>query len=251
MKRFLSVIVLVFVFLSLFACGAKTEMSSSNGSGVEGGSEEVATYVIKTPYCDLKYAEKWQDKVNTEVVKEEPYTLSFSAKDGTKLFDLIFNGNEGTPLGTITGDEYTAIHINDNVDIKEGEYLAMREDINVILQHLMADYDFAPGEILEKEDNTVFAIKTKIGDLYYPNKWKEKVTIDVSDEKVSFSCKGIMLFDLVFAECEGYLLGTYDSTPIYIVDGTDAEEDEMMAMHEDVNVILQYLMEDPKFVINM
>ena len=46
-----------------------------------------------------------------------------------------------------------------------------------------------------------------------------------------------------------HLLGTYKDTPIYIVD-YPVETDEQAAMQEDVNVILQYLMEDPKFTIN-
>ena len=83
----------------------------------------------------------------------------------------------------------------------------------------------------------------------YPAKWQDKVEISVSDEGVKFSASGVPLFDLVFAEGDGFLLGTYNGTPIYIVD-YPVETEEMLAMQEDVNVILQYLIEDSNFKIN-
>lgn len=132
-----------------------------------------------------------------------------------------------------------------------GDLAEMQEDINVIFQHLVSDYDFEAGVALEKEDDSVFEIETSVTTLYYPTKWKDRVTVDVEDTKVSFSCDGTPLFDLVFTESDdGYLLGTYSGTPINIVDYM-VYDDTLAAMQEDVNVILQHLMEDENFVIHL
>ena len=82
----------------------------------------------------------------------------------------------------------------------------------------------------------------------YPAKWREDVQIDVSDDGVRFSNNGTALFDLLFHECDGYLLGSYNGTPIYIID-YPVDDAEQANMQEDVNVILQYLMDDPSFQI--
>ena len=113
----------------------------------------------------------------------------------------------------------------------------------------MNDYTFVVGDALEKEDSSTLDISTSIVTMKYPSKWREKVQIEVEDNGVKFSNNGTMLFDLMFIECDGYLLGTYSGTPIYIVDYS-VNNDEQAIMQEDVNVILQYLMEDKNFIIN-
>ena len=53
----------------------------------------------------------------------------------------------------------------------------------------------------------------------------------------------------MFVECDGYLLGTYKDTPIYMVEHP-VENEEQAAMQMGVNTILQELMQDPNFVVN-
>jgi hypothetical protein len=52
------------------------------------------------------------------------------------------------------------------------------------------------------EDDSTFDIETNLGTLKYPNKWKEKVLIEVTDEKVCFSKDGVQLFDLFFKDSD-------------------------------------------------
>ena len=99
-----------------------------------------------------------------------------------------------------------------------------------------------------QETEAVFDIDTRIVTMKYPAKWREDVQIDVSDDGVRFSNNGTALFDLLFHECDGYLLGSYNGTPIYIID-YPVDDAEQANMQEDVNVILQYLMDDPSFQI--
>ena len=60
---------------------------------------------------------------------------------------------------------------------------------------------------------------------------------------------GDKVFDLRFENCDGYLLGTYKNTPIYIVE-YKAKNDDQVAMQQDVNVIINNLSKDKNFNIN-
>lgn len=209
--------------------------------------EPIETYVIDFAGLQLKYPEQWKDKVTVTVSDNK---AAFACGD-IALFDLLADSDEGYVLGTVCEDEYTVLSIvsYDIADTENTDVFAMQEDLNVILQNLMNDYEFVVGEAVEKEDTSTFDIETSVVTMKYPAKWQGVVTVDVSEEKVSFSNNWTPLFDLVFSECDGFLLGTYNNTPIYIVD-YPVNSDEQAAMQEDVNVILQYLMEDPNFIIN-
>ena len=256
MKKILIMGLVLTMALSMSACGKKEEKTQDDTAAVtvesesaeETTSEEetVETFTITACGLDLKYPLEWQDKVT---VTTEENRVDFACGD-VKLFDLTFNTDEGYVLGTVEGDEYTVIRIVDyDIETEDNELYAMQEDVNVILQNLMNDYNFAVGEATEKIDDSTFDIKTSVVTMKYPCRWQDKVQIDVSDEGVKFSNDGTPLFDLMFEECDGYLLGTYKDTPIYIVDYS-VDTDEQMIMQEDVNVILQNLMEDSNFVIN-
>ena len=200
--------------------------------------------------------EKWTWKY------EDPYTLTFKTKDGTEIYSLYFGKETENLFGTILLKEenvvlYASFKTFDEDDEHYMEYGEYQDGVNTILHHLMKNENFVVNEEVEFEDNTTFDINTDLVILKYPNKWKDEVTIEVTADTVKFSCGKEKLFDLVFKECDGYLLGTYDDTPIYIIsyefDETEYSEDEKMELYgmaEDVNVILQYLMEDDKFVIN-
>lgn len=209
--------------------------------------EPVETYIIDFAGLQLKYPVKWRESVSVTVTDNK---ASFACGE-VPLFDLLANSDEGYVLGTVCGEEYTVLSIQsydientDNVDL-----YAMEEDVNVIIDNLIKDYDFVVGVAVDNEDSSIFDIETSVVTMKYPAKWQGIVTVDVSEEKVSFSNNGTPLFDLVFSECDGFLLGAYSGTPIYIVD-YPVTTDEQAAMQEDVNVILQYLMEDSNFVIN-
>ena len=109
----------------------------------------------------------------------------------------------------------------------------------------------ANTESASVDDDAVFAIETSLTTLYYPEKWKDQVTVTVEDAQVSFTTTdGTQLFELVFAESdEGYFIGTYGETPIYMIDHM-VYDDTLAAMQEDVNVIISHLMEDEQFTMS-
>lgn len=262
MNKILACVILIVYILSLSACN--TTSANIEGQGSETGSMEVSdstekmelnTESIQTPYATLELPNGYFDHVSYKVECEDPYTLMFRAKqDDTELYSLIFNGSGDILLGTIVGKKSnTVLYMNiSEIDINSdnyNEYSVYQEAVNDILNGLINNYDFVENEVIEWEDNKTFDIKTSIVTMKYPNKWKDKVQVDVSDDEVKFSNNGTHLFDLVFKECDGYLLGTYNGNPIYVVD-YDVKNDEQAAMQEDVNVILRNLMEDSNFVIN-
>lgn len=250
MKRFFSVVLGIMLFVFLAGCGTQKEDSLVTPPTAESekasSEDENATFIIEAAGLKLQYPLRWQELVSIDVGAN---TAVFSF-DKEKLFTLFFNcPDQGNILGTVCGDENIVITIAD-YDVSGDKAVSMQEDVNVILQHLIKDYDFAAGEAVVKESSDIFAIKTPVKTLYYPAKWQDAVTVNVSDTKVSFTYGEERLFDLVFTETEnGYLLGTYGDTPIYVVD-YQVTSNEASAMQEDVNVILQHLMEDDRFVMN-
>lgn len=249
MKRTIALLLSMLLLFALTACEERLQESSetSKPEQTQELKEEIeSTYIVSAGGLELKYPEKWRNKVTVAVGDNR---VCFSCGDA-KLFDLVFNREEGSVFGTVRGEEYTVIYAVDYPIEKDNDDLCrMQSDINVILDNLIADYDFVPGAALEKEDSSTIDIETSVVTLEYPAKWKGKVQIDISEDLVSFSNDGTPLFDLVFSECEGYLLGTYKDTPIYFVE-FPVNDDEQTAMIDDVNVIFEHLSDDPNFVIN-
>ncbi|MDO4811339.1 MAG: hypothetical protein Q3985_05265 [Eubacteriales bacterium] len=244
MKKYLSAFLMMLCIVLLCACG---EQAESNGVAIDGAT-------VQTPYAELTVPADYEDHVTTTVVSQEPYVLSFSAKDGTQLFTLSFGKESEDLLGTLKLDDqnvviYAAFNELDKKNENYAAYSEYQDGINTILQGMIANNDFAAGEIIEYVDNSTFDIKTPVVTMKYPMRWKDKVQIDVSEEAVKFSSNGTKLFDLLFVECDGYLLGKYKDMPIYIVDYNVATDEEI-AMQDDVNVILEHLTEDTSFVIN-
>ena len=116
-------------------------------------STEEKTYTIDTKYVKLTYPEKWKDSVRYEINEQEPYTVTFYMTSGAielPLFDLVFGESGDYKLGTLTTDQETvSLYVNhyemENVGMTNEDYeswVAMSEDINVIIAELVNDYDF-------------------------------------------------------------------------------------------------------------
>lgn len=251
MKKCLSVVLWLLLFVFLVGCGAQKGESSvsttaplpSESTQLASAGNENGTFVIEAAGLKLQYPQRWQGLASIDA---DTNSATFSSGQ-EKLFTLFFNcPDKGNVLGTVCGDENVVITVLD-YDVSGDDAVSMQEDVNVILQHLMEDYDFVAGEAIVKESSDVFAIQTSVATLYYPAKWQDVVKVTVSDTKVSFTYGSESLFDLMFTETEnGFLLGTYKGTPIYVVD-YKVSSDEASAMQEDVNVILHYLIEDANF----
>ena len=103
-------------------------------------------------------------------------------------------------------------------------------------------------------DEEVFVIKTDYCDMKYPSKWK-KAKVDVTPEKVSFTTANgkVKLFDLCFGGKDGYVYGTLTGDkPIelrvvsYDIKPDSKNFEELCAMQDDMNNILQYLIDEGK-----
>lgn len=210
----------------------------------------VTLYEIKTDYATLKFPEKYKDDVDINIEKE-PYTVSFLSDD-TLLFTLGFNGGEGDVIGTLVSNSGNmVVRVNLPVlDTKASNYdklSEIQEQLSVILTSLRKDYQFVDGQVTgEKEE--VYQIETSTVPLYYPVKWKDKVTVTSSGNTVRFSSSDKPLFDIVFGEGDGIVVGSYNGTEVKIVD-YPLEDEEMKNMQEDVNVILTHLQEEDGFVL--
>lgn len=111
------------------------------------------------------------------------------------------------------------------------------------------------------DSGETYEIKTNNVTLTYPEKWKDLMGTEENDNSVSFYAAipnhdKMLLFTIEFGDSDGYLLGTLDGTDVSIVesplefgdDWTDSEKNEVYAMKEDVNVLLEGLSETKGFV---
>lgn len=251
MKKVLAVMIAL-LLLAVSGCAKK------NAPENDAASADTGTFTIETETCVLKYPKKWEGTVSTTVDNEKGI-VSFKTGD-TPLFDILFDGEAGDLLGTLQVNGRNVVLRLKTYEIDpEGEQYAqqleMQEDINVLLNYLNTDYSFAAGMEVPQEDLPVFEIKTDTVTLYYPEKWKDQVRTEVTDQGVSFASGDTRLFDITFAETENsVLLGYYGRLPIYMVaydldQSSLSPEDfsRLRVMQEDVNVILQHLMTDAAF----
>ena len=250
MKKIIIAAILL-ICVSLFcACGSQSDGNPESAATVD--SAGVKYNIIETPYANLRVTEDFEENVAHKETGKDPYVLTFSSKkDDTELFSIVFNGKGDTLFGTIKGeDANTVIHTNlVKLDENSENYetnRAYQDKLKDILSCLTADYEIILGEEVDHETTSNFEIQTSVVTLKYPNKWKNKVKVEVTDDSVKFSNNGTPVFDLVFKETKGYLLGTYKDTPIYMVEHP-VKNNEQAAMQQDVNVILKYLMQDPNF----
>ena len=112
----------------------------------------------------------------------------------------------------------------------------------------VVDDNKSSSVVIEEDNQKTFDIKTQVTTLKYPERWQNAADIKTEDDKVVFSLNDKTVFEIVFKECDGYLLGTYNGTPIYIVE-TETEDYNEKLMLEDVDIILQNLLEDENFKV--
>ena len=251
MKKTIALILVILCVAALAVCGG----NSGSATPDQTGDIAPADSVITTPYADLRVTKSFYDNTKTKVESEEPYVMGFYTKDGVKLFTLNFNDETDNIVGTLKLDDknviiYTELAALDSGDKNYDRNCLYQEEINTIIESLAEDYNFVPHEIAPVDDVTTYDIETPVVTLKYAKRWEDKVKTDVSDDTVKFSCDGTPLFDIVFKDGEGYLLGTYKDTPVCVV-YHEVEKEEYLEMIDDVNVILQNLMKDNDFKANV
>lgn len=149
MKQLSLVIVLILSAILMFGCASEKEPPASEPSATPSATvqttfpePDVPVFDIKTRVCVMKYPLKWKDLVTVEVADD---SVCFSYGD-IKLFDLLFDSDEGYLLGTYDGTQIKIISYDfDKDSLSEDEYFnccAMQEDVNVILQYWLSDKNF-------------------------------------------------------------------------------------------------------------
>lgn len=218
---------------------------------------------VETPYAVLRVPSEFDGALQWKTVSEEPYVLAFTTTEGREVFSLHFNQETANLLGTLPLDGENVVIYADfsEVDKQDAQYATLMRyqlAVGTIIENLAADYGFQPNVLPEPAVPTLEAvtIETKVVTLKYPAEWKDRVTVEVTDERAAFSCEGTKLFDVCFFDGSGYPLGTYDGTPISIVSydidpavKSETELQDLYAMQEGVNFITQNLMQDPKFSV--
>lgn len=215
-------------------------------------------FTIETSICNLKYPSKWKDAISIDKLENSTETVRFSL-NGTSVFDISFNEGD-TLLGKLKKDEKTidVYVLLYEIDKQNKDYetcLAMQDDVNVITDNLSKDYDFSIGKSLPEDDGKTFEITTPVVTFSYPEKWKNKVDVNLNEETVEFTSDGNKLFNIYFGGSKGNLLGTYDGKEIrletFAIDSNLPEDKkaEYSSMQEDVNVMLEKLYKDEKFVL--
>ena len=149
MKQLSLVIVLILSAILMFGCASEKEPPASEPSATPSATvqttspePDVPVFDIKTRVCVMKYPLKWKDLVTVEVADD---SVCFSYGE-IKLFDLLFDSDEGYLLGTYDGTQIKIISYDfDKDSLSEDEYFnccAMQEDVNVILQYWLSDKNF-------------------------------------------------------------------------------------------------------------
>ena len=256
MKKKILIISLVVVCLLCFVIFAVVAQKNCSSGTTNNGEVDESLVTVSTPYAELKVTKTFYDKTENNVTSEEPYTVEFTSKKGDDLFSVVFNEESDLLLCSFKkdGKDITAYAKMGKLDEKSPNYdedCILQEEVNVIKENLTADYASPQKESQSGTEAAAdtYDIETPIGNVKYPVMWKDKVKTEKTGNTVKFSNDGTPLFDLVFEKCDGYLLGTYKDTPVYVV-YHDVKTDEQHAMVDDINFILQGLMKDKNFTVN-
>lgn len=256
-------IILLLLICGLFLYGCNDEDIKKENIDNENRNESilVETWEIKTPYCVLKLPKEYEGKIQGIVSSEDPYVIEFETVDkNNKLFILHFGEVANELIGTLPLDKGNIVLYADflEIDSNINEYVQLisyQASINTIINNLSKDYGLLVDEIVLDDREEVFEIDTDIVTLHYPSKWKSLVDIENEGDVVKFTSNGVRLFDIYLKECNGDLLGFYKDAPVYIVSYSfnygnlsDEEYNNLCAMQQDVNVIINHLLEDKNFV---
>jgi hypothetical protein len=152
-KIVLSCVVAALLVTLLSTMGVALLFGDSGKSlGTQAGEDRVPLDTVKTPYCDLKYPEKWKDQmVIKESVADDILAYDFYALIEGKSYALytVYFGNsgEGELFGTLSGSGkdilvYIDCHsITNSEELKEAElslFYSMMEGVNEVARSISA-----------------------------------------------------------------------------------------------------------------
>lgn len=258
------ILILLFSICMLLTGCNKDDSENKIDSNKENENTNIVNiepWYIETPYGNLAIPKQYKEKIKTEILSETPYIILFKTiEDNHNLFTLYFGQEKDELVGTLSlKDENIVLYVEfEALDTKEENYnelLTYQATINTIIDYLSKDYKFYVDQIIENVEIGVFEIETDLAKLYYPLKWEGIVDVENEGDVVKFTYKNTRLFDVYFKECNGDLIGFYDDTPVYLISYlfnysslTDEEYNQLCEMQHDINVIIEHLLKDEKFV---
>lgn len=106
--------------------------------------------VVETPYGQLKYPQKWSERIRIEQGASVPLVISFYAKIGENeeklLFSILFDANEGEMVGAVSDSEGNFLSVSlvfgelsdsdEWTDAERDVFYAMQEDANYLIEQL-------------------------------------------------------------------------------------------------------------------
>lgn len=250
-----------------------SDATESNGALTQSQSDGLE---IETPYALLAYPAEWSGLIQVEQIPGDPYRVVFTAKLDSgirqELFTIIFGGLQDGAVGLVeVSGQKVPVHVSVQ-DINPGDdwtdndismIYAMQECLNDVLAGLnLTSIQNEPQSYLPADDGKTMVIDTPAGELYYPARWESYLKLEVLQEdpyilEFYADLEGIELVHL-FNVCLDGDQGIY-VTDITAPDGsqvklfvdiheieadsgwTDAQRSIVLAMQEDINVLLSEL----------
>ena len=112
----------------------RIEKDYGNAESDASNGDSAAVFAVDAGWATLYYPKKWESKVTVDVQKNK---VSF-LQGKTPLFDIGYDTGEGTQIGSLNGKPVTVTDYKTTTD----EQMEMKEDVNVILNHLRENAAF-------------------------------------------------------------------------------------------------------------
>lgn len=259
------------------ATTAPNEQNNQQDNEIEVPLEngEVDPAAVVTPYGTLKFPQEWVGFVGLGIDKNDPYTVSYYADldsgKSQKLFAISFGGSEETAVGTVNvNGSKVPVHVA-SVDFTPGAdwtdreiniVFTMQECVNDILADLQLEIkqpEYNGTSSLPEDNGQEMLIDTPYGELHYPSRWKDYLSLDIGDTAVVFysqvgSHGRQHIFTVHYGSSAGIEVGSaidnagnavsisLEVIPFEPDDSwSDADKKIVAAMQEDLNYLLSKL----------
>ena len=273
----LALVLVVLVVIALSGLGNIGDQLTQPTTAPTQPTQPPEDHVIATPYGNILFPGQYASYLEVEEITDPELTLKFIAKMDSgrvqPLFDLRFGKPEEPAIGQVVSDDGIAVGVflkkyeaayDGTWPVKEvdlvSEMLELVDDL--VAQLDMVALDAPIPEVVGGQ----IVIETPYCNLYFPERWKEELWIDVNQTKgyeLLFmgnigEHKGIELFALNFgggpeAGQIAHTLQTDNGVQLHVylrsftlnMDGwTALDADTARTMQEDVNYLLGKLKEE-------
>ncbi|MBE6959778.1 MAG: hypothetical protein E7448_03520 [Ruminococcaceae bacterium] len=166
----IAVLAVIFVILMVIVVGLDNRNASNPGDGNQNSqpsgiepltvltvTDQGDKVIVATNYCAIKYAYSMSDLVQVETINEDNKAILrfYTVLNGTKmpLYEMVFGGQEGIPLGSVTVGKHTLqvyMVIHESMpgldDSSRIAFIAAQETINDVASSLKENSNFVPAD---------------------------------------------------------------------------------------------------------